>query len=198
MQGPPQPRQFFSILLRNHSFLISFGLKILCCLKTGFGYPWFKTTAQYIFLELKIKYPACFWHFFLQPVMKLPFLQGLFLLYFLADYSTVGGPKLAWSLWERINSIKMNLQLRINYIISVLLQIFLAYPDLRNLHFYINCLNKNTKGVLQKIKLVRRRRKKKKKAKKQQIQKLSRLCPLNAHQLELLHEDTKLLCKNCF
>lgn len=49
----------------------------------------------------------------------------------------------------------MNLQLRINYIISVLLQIFLAYPDLRNLHFYINCLNKATKGGLQKIKHVR-------------------------------------------
>lgn len=105
--------------------------------------------------------------------MKLPFLQGLFILYFLADYSTVSGPKLVFSLWERINSIKMNLQLRINYIISVLLQIFLAYPDLRNLHFYINCLNKTTKMVVQKIKHVREKKtqtKTKHQIKKQQNQ----------------------------
>lgn len=35
-----------------------------CCLKTGFGYPWFKITAQKLLLVLKIKYPAWFWHFF--------------------------------------------------------------------------------------------------------------------------------------
>lgn len=86
----------------------------------------------------------------------------------------------------------MNLQLRINYIISVLLQIFRAYPDLRNLHFYINCLKKNTKGVLQKIKHVRGRRRKKKNN-TQQIQKLSLLCPANVHQLTLVNEDTKSL-----
>lgn len=174
-----------------------FGLNILCCWKTGFGYPQFKTKALKHFLEFKIKYPACLSHFFfffpLKSVVKLPFLQGLFLLHFLADYSTVGGPKPVCSLWERIKSIKMNLQLRINYIISVLLQIFLAYPDLRNLHFYINCLNKTTKGVLQKIKHVSGRRERKKKAKTQQIHKLSLLCPVNAHQLELPHEDTKSL-----
>lgn len=97
--------------------------------------------------------------------MKPPFLQSLFILYFLADYSTVGEPELVFSLWERINSIKMNLQMRINYIICVLLQIYPAYPDLRSLHFYINCLNKTTKMVVQKIEHVREKKKKKTQAK---------------------------------
>jgi len=103
----------------------------------------------------------------------------------------VGGPKLVFSLWERINSIKMILQLRINYIISMLLQIFLAYPDLRNPHLYINCPNKNTKGVLEKIKHVRGR--KNPKTNTQQNQKLRLACLANIHQLKLVNEDTKSL-----